>query len=90
MKTFAVMVTVSFEDEVYIQAENLPEAMEKLQGGEVFCDGEKHDFSTWDERVGAKVTYTPLDFIKPQVWSDEAGDFIHLQCHHVSCKGRNR
>lgn len=65
MRQFAIMCTVSFETEVYVDAENLPEAMEKLAQGKI-----SHLAATFDQK------FTPLDFIKPQVWSDELQDYI--------------
>jgi hypothetical protein len=65
MKEFAIMCTVSFETEVYVDAENLPEAMEKLSRGEI-----SHLAATFHQK------FVPLDFIKPQVWDEEAGDFV--------------
>jgi hypothetical protein len=65
MKEFAIMCTVSFETEVYVDAENLPEAMEKLAVGKI-----SHLAATFHQK------FTPLDFIKPQVWDEEAGGFV--------------
>jgi len=67
MKTFAIMCHVAFETEVYVDAENLPEAMEKLARNEI---------NTYDLSEETKEKFTPLDFIKPQVWSEEAGDYV--------------
>ena len=64
MQQFAIMCVVSFETEVYVDAENLPEAMEKLAAGDVVT------YESMQEK------FTPLDFIKPQVWDDEAGDYV--------------
>lgn len=65
MKQFAIMCIVSFETEVYVDAENLPEAMEKLRCG---------DIVTYDNDY--KANFVPLDFIKPQVWDDEKDDYV--------------
>jgi hypothetical protein len=65
MQTFAIMARVSFETEVYVDAHNLPEAMEKLAQG---------DITTYNDNVTFK--YDALDFVKPQVWSDELQDYI--------------
>ena len=67
MQTFAIMCNVSFETEVYVDAENLPEAMEKLARNEI---------NTYDLSEETGERFTPLDFIKPQVWSDELQDYI--------------
>lgn len=64
MQTFAIMCKVSYETEVYVDAENLLEAYELLSKGKI------NSFE-W-----VKEKYTPLDFIKPQVWSDELQDYI--------------
>lgn len=79
MKQFAIMALVSFETEVYVEAENLPEAMEKLARGEdIYRYDGKFDNSlasvTWD--AGIDVKYSALDFIKPQVWCEKAQDFV--------------
>lgn len=65
MNQFAIMCVVSFETEVYVDAENLPQAMEKLARGNI------HSYmDEYEEK------FTPLDFIKPQVWDEEAGDYV--------------
>ena len=64
MKEFAIMCLVSFETEVYVDAENLPEAMEKLAAG---------DIVTYES---VQENFTPLDFIKPQVWDEEKEDYV--------------
>ena len=64
MQQFAIMCNVSFVTEVYVDAENLPEAMEKLACG---------DIVTYES---VQETFNPLDFIKPQVWDDEKGDYV--------------
>jgi hypothetical protein len=71
MNTYAIMVKVSFETEVYVDAHNLPEAMEKLaQGKNIgYIDGVYIDNDI-------KVKYEALDFIKPQVWSEELQDYV--------------
>lgn len=66
MEQFAIMCIVSFETEVYVDAENLPQAMEKLARGEI------NDYRTIDVLEDGRIT--PLDFIKPQVWDGE--DFV--------------
>ena len=65
MQQFAIMCVVSYETEVYVDAENLPEAMYKLALGDVV---------TYNNDPEPK--FTPLDFIKPQVWDEEAGDYV--------------
>ena len=64
MKQFAIMCVVSFETEVYVDAENLPQAMEKLA---------RADIVTYES---VQETFTPLVFIKPQVWDDEKDDYV--------------
>jgi len=66
MKEFAIMCLVSFETEVYVAAENLPKAMEKLARGEVA--GYNTD---WPEEK-----FTPLEFINPQVWCETEQDYV--------------
>ena len=68
MKTFAIMCTVSFETEVYVDAENLPEAMARL-AKEGVCNELQGEYLP-------EVKFTPLDFIKPQVWEEDAGDYV--------------
>ena len=65
MKQFAIMCLVSFETEVYVDAENLPEAMEKLSRGEI-----SHLAATFHQK------FVPLDFIQPQVWDEEIDRYV--------------
>ncbi len=69
MQTFAIMARVSFETEVYVDAHNLPEAMEKLANGVDTSHGDPYD-------QGVAIKYEALDFIKPQVWSEELDDYV--------------
>lgn len=69
MQTFAIMCKVTYETEVYVDAENLLEAYERLAKGE-----EEHLDSLEWFRENQK--YEPLDFIKPQIWSEELQDYI--------------
>lgn len=64
MQQFAIMCNVSFVTEVYVDAENLPEAMEKLACG---------DIVTYES---VQETFDPLDFVKPQVWDEEKEDYV--------------
>lgn len=66
MRQFAIMCTVSFETEVYVDAENLPEAMEKLARGDIVS----YNGDDYVEK------FIPLDFIKPQVWDDDKRDYV--------------
>ena len=65
MQQFAIMARVSFEAEVYVDAHNLPEALEKLARGDVVA-----------HTTDMEPKYEPLDFIKPQVWSEELDDYV--------------
>lgn len=67
MQTFAIMCKVTYETEVYVDAENLLEAYEALNG---------KDDQIPVEACRDNLKYEPLDFIKPQVWSDELQDYI--------------
>ena len=71
MNTYAIMVKVSFETEVYVDAHNLPEAMEKLaQGSNIrYIEG-----VVIDDDI--KIKCEALDFIKPQVWHEELDDYV--------------
>lgn len=68
MQQFAIMCVVSFETEVYVDAENLPEAMETLKEG--------FGLATYEKMGDYEEKFTPLDFIKPQVWCKEAQDYV--------------
>lgn len=65
MQTFAIMCKVTYETEVYVDAESLPEAYELLAKGEEVTEASRDN-----------LKYEPLDFIKPQVWSEEVQDYI--------------
>lgn len=65
MQTFAIMCKVTYETEVYVDAENLLEAYEVLAKGEAVTEASRDN-----------QKYEPLDFIKPQVWSEELEDYI--------------
>jgi hypothetical protein len=65
MQTFAIMCKVTYETEVYVDAENLLEAYEFLAKGEAVTEASRDNLKC-----------EPLDFIKPQVWSDELQDYI--------------
>ena len=67
MQTFAIMCKVAYETEVYVDAENLLEAYRALAEGE---------YAGVTEAECGSLKYEPLDFIKPQVWSDELQDYI--------------
>ena len=77
MKQFAIMCTVSFETEVYVDAENLPEAMEKLAQSDIVS----YNGDDYVEK------FTPLDFIKPQVWDESAGDYVPCNVVMFPVKG---
>lgn len=67
MPSFAIMCNVSFETEVYVDADNLPEAMEKLSRSEDWA---------YDDPIALEQKFTPLAFIKPQVWDAEVDDYV--------------
>lgn len=67
MQTFAIMCKVTYETEVYVDAENLLEAYEAL--------ADKTPVDATEASQG-NLKYEPLDFIKPQVWSEELQDYI--------------
>jgi hypothetical protein len=69
MNTYAIMARVSFETEVYVDAHNLPEAMEKLANG---VDSSHED--PYDQ--GVTIKYEALDFVKPQVWDEEKRNYV--------------
>ena len=65
MQTFAIMCKVTYETEVYVDAENLLEAYQVLADAKAVTEASRDN-----------LKYEPLDFIKPQIWSDELQDYI--------------
>lgn len=70
MTEFAIMCNVSFDTEVYVEADSLPEAMEKIAAGDYLSYLEP-----WlEDSITQKIA--PLEFIKPQVWDDEKSEYV--------------